>query len=82
MASHNEKGHVAPHSDCLHLRNAVVPLRMPVVACNVDFSAMVSHNPKIHVAPQFDCPDLRNTVVPWMTSLASHDADVNTNCVT
>ena len=64
MVSHDQKCHVAPHSDCLDLRNAVVSLLMP----------MASHDQESHVVPHFD---LSNTIVPLMTWSALNDASTN-----
>ena len=36
MASHEQKGHVAPHPDCLDLGNAVLLLIMPSRSCDAD----------------------------------------------
>ena len=56
VASHNAvigansvtqpKGHVAPHLDCLYLKNAVVQLTMPLASHDFDTKANVHHMAK------------------------------------
>ena len=70
-----KKNHVAPHVNCLDLRNALVPFLLPLEA-NTD--ANISAN----ITPHSDYLDLTNAVVPLMMPLASHDADSNANDIT
>ena len=78
MGSHYQKYYVAPHFDCLDLRNAIVPLiirwqhMMPVPV------PMASHEHKCHVAPYFSCPGLMNAVMLLAMSFVSCDANTCT----
>ena len=71
MESHDQYSHVAPHFDCLDLRNAVVPLMMPMLV------PMASHGQKSHVVPHFDYLDLRNAIVPLTMPSVYHAASAN-----
>ena len=47
MVSHDQKGHVAPHFDCLELRNSVIPFMMPLASCDTDSGPVASHDQKV-----------------------------------
>ena len=61
-----EKSYFAPHSNCLDLRNAIVPLIIQ----------SASHDQRSYIAPHFNHFDLRKAMVPLVILLASHDQKV------
>ena len=48
------KSYVAPHLNCIDLRNAVVLLMMLPASCDTDAMPMVSDDQKCHIALHFD----------------------------
>ena len=56
------KSLVAPHSDCLNPRNAMVPLMVPSASYDADTSANGITWQKSHAAPHFKWLNLRNVV--------------------
>ena len=36
MALHDQRGHVAPHFNCLDLRNSILLVKMPLASCDTD----------------------------------------------
>ena len=71
MISHDQKGHVASHSNHLNVRNAVVLLTMPSALCDANAGNNGVTSPKSHVTPHLDCHNVRNAVAPLMTLLTS-----------
>ena len=67
--------HISCTSSCLNLRNALVPLMMPLAAYDTKSGVNGIKLPQHHVAPDFNCHDLRNTVLPLVTLSASHGAN-------
>ena len=82
MVSHDEKNHVAPHFNCLDLRNAMVPLTTLLASCDTTTGGNGVTDQKSHVAPHLDYINLRSAVVPLMTPLASCDTDANSSSTT
>ena len=58
MVSHEGKGHVTPHFDCLDLRNAMVPLTIPLASHDLNACASDVIWPKHHIGHPFDFLDL------------------------
>ena len=81
MSSHDQRGHVANHFDCLDLMNAMVPLMMPSVSCDANASVNGVRWPKSNVSTSFNPLDLMNAVVSLMIPLASYDTAAGTSGV-
>ena len=79
VASHDQKSHVAPHSDHLELTNAVVPLTLPSASHDTNATIKFILWGKSHVTPLFDYLGLTNAVVSLMMLFASHDVDAGGN---
>ena len=85
---HVTKSHVAPHFNCLDLRNAIVPLIMIFASCDHWFQFQGHQMTKMSCCTSFQLPWLmecngaiENTVgFTWM-SLASCSADVGANSI-
>ena len=60
---------VAPHFDCLELRNAMVSLFMQFWSCEANTGANGMTLTKSHVMPHFDHCDLINAMMPLQTAL-------------
>ena len=56
------KCHVAPHFNCLYLRNAVVSFMMLSASCGASARPGGVTWPKWHIAPHFDCLHLKDVV--------------------
>ena len=82
MMSHNQKSYVAPHFTWPDIRNATVPLIIPLATSDTIASASGVIEPKSHLALHFNCLDLRNALVLLTTLSTSHDARAGANGVT
>ena len=91
MASHDQEGHVSLHFNHPDLRNAIVPLMMPLLSSDADTNAngMIWHQywgqwyhvMKRHVVPYFNHFDVWNWVLLFMMPSALCVADANTKGV-
>ena len=83
IASYDQKTHVAPHFDHLHLRNVMMSLMTASASLDANVSAYnITHDQKGHVALHLNCLNLRNAILSLMMLPASCDIDVSTNSVT
>ena len=57
------KSHVAPHFDCLGVRNVVVPFTLLMTSCDANTSANGMAQLESHVAPHLNHLDVTNAVV-------------------
>ena len=82
ISSNDQRSHVTPHSSCLNLRNAKMPLMILLASCDSHATANGIKLPSSHGAPHFDCFVLRNVMVPVTTLSASQKAGAGANGVT
>ena len=70
-----KKSHVAPHFNCLDLRNAMAILMILLAQWDNWCQCLWYQMTKKSCYTSFNCSDLRNAIVPFMIPLASCDAN-------
>ena len=75
------KCHVACHSNCLYLRNAVVPLTTLVALYATNNNAIGVSGQKSDVEPHFNYLNVKNPLVTLMMLLACCDTDASASVI-
>ena len=81
MASHEQKHHVAPHFSCFNVKNAMVPLMMPLALCDSNASAKASNYQRSCLIP-FGLPWHKECHGAFLVPLVSCDAKTSANGIT
>ena len=76
MVSHDQKSHIAPHFNHLHLRNLLVKLKTLFAPCDINTSDSGVIDQKRHATLHFNHLELLNTVVLLMMLSVSCDTSI------
>ena len=71
-ASHNQKHHVAPHFNCLDLRNTMVPLMMPLILCDSGGNGVRLPKETWYISFQLSFPKETNDAIYDAIGIISH----------